>query len=95
MWTQKLPMQPNRHFKLRDHVLLFYSAFHDRNIPVDFARLVKISRNIKLSLLPPCICWPRRRDLLKLYVQNGGTLVSTFTPALWMGTISPRIRFPN
>jgi beta-galactosidase len=37
-WVLQQAMQPNRHFNLREHILLFYSAFHARNIPVDFAR---------------------------------------------------------
>ena len=83
MWTQKLPMQPNRHFKLRDHVLLFYSALHDRNIPVDFARPSEDLSKYKIVFAPSLhLLAGGEADLLKLYVQNGGTLVRTFNTSL-------------
>jgi beta-galactosidase len=37
-WVLQQPNQPNKAFNLRDHIQLFYTALHDRNIAVDFAR---------------------------------------------------------
>ena len=82
-WTLRQPMQPNRHFKLWDHLLLFYSAFHDRNIPVDFARPTEDLSRYKLVIAPSLhqLAWGES-DRLKLYVQEGGTLVGTFNTGL-------------
>jgi beta-galactosidase len=83
IWTQKLPMQPNKHFNQREHVLLFYSALHDRNIPVDFARPSEDLTKYKLVIAPSLhVLAAGEADLLKLYVQNGGTLVGTFNTSL-------------
>ena len=51
-WTLQQPMQPNRNFNLREHVQLFYSALHDRNIPVDFARPNEDLSQYKLVFAP-------------------------------------------
>lgn len=37
-WALQQPLQPNKHFNLREHVQLIYNGFHHRNVPVDFAR---------------------------------------------------------
>jgi beta-galactosidase len=77
------PMQPNKYFSLRDHILLFYSAFHDRNIPVDFARPAEDLSRYKLVIAPSLhLLSGGEADRLKLYVQNGGTLVATFNTGL-------------
>jgi beta-galactosidase len=77
------PMQPNKYFNLRDHILLFYSAFHDRNIPVDFARPAEDLSRYKLVIAPSLhLLSGGEADRLKLYVQNGGTLVATFNTGL-------------
>ena len=82
-WSLRYTKQPNEAFHYREHIQLFYSALHDRNIPVDFARpsedlsKYKIVFAPSLSLLTGC-----EADALKLYVQNGGTLVSTFNTGL-------------
>jgi beta-galactosidase len=82
-WTLKLPMQPNKYFKLREHILLFYTALHDRNIPVDFCRPSEDLSKYKLVIAPSLhLLAGGEADLLKLYVQNGGTLVSTFNTGL-------------
>jgi beta-galactosidase len=82
-WTHKLPFQQNKFFNLRDHILLFYSALHDRNIPVDFARPGDDLSKYKLVIAPSLhILGGGEADRLKLYVQNGGTLVSTFNTSL-------------
>jgi beta-galactosidase len=82
-WTLSLPRQPNRYFSLREHVQLYYAALHERNIAVDFARPTEDLSKYKLviapslSLLSAC-----EADSLKLYVQNGGTLVATCNTGL-------------
>jgi beta-galactosidase len=77
------PMQPNKYFNLRDHILLFYSAFHDRNIQVDFARPTEDLSRYKLVIAPSLhLLSGGEADRLKLYVQNGGTLVATFNTGL-------------
>ena len=83
MWMQKLPMQPNAHFKQRDHQLTIYRAFHERNIPVDFARPEDDLSRYKLVIAPSLQTLSGgATDRLKLYVQNGGTLVGTFGTGL-------------
>jgi beta-galactosidase len=82
-WTLQQPMQPNKHFSLREHIQLFYNAFHDRNIPVDFARPAEDLSRYKLVIAPSLhLLSGGEADRLKLYVQNGGTLVSTFNTGL-------------
>jgi beta-galactosidase len=77
------PMQPNKYFNLRDHILQFYSAFHDRNIPIDFARPTEDLSRYKLVIAPSLhLLSGGEADRLKLYVQNGGTLVATFNTGL-------------
>ncbi len=82
-WTLQQPMQPNKYFNLRDHIQLFYNALHDRNILVDFARPAEDLSRYKLVLAPSMhLLSGGEADRLKLYVQNGGTLVSTFNTGL-------------
>ncbi len=82
-WTLRQRMQPNRHFKLWDHLLCFYSAFHDQNVPVDFARPTEDLSRYKLVVAPSLHQLALgETDRLKLYVQNGGTLVGTFNTGL-------------
>ncbi|MBL8304190.1 MAG: beta-galactosidase, partial [Ideonella sp.] len=82
-WTQKLPQQPTKLFRLREHTLLFYKALHDRNIAVDFARPSEDLSRYKLVIAPSLhILAAGETDLLKLYVQNGGTLLATFNTGL-------------
>jgi beta-galactosidase len=82
-WTLDQPMQANSHFKQRDHIQLFYNAFHDRHIPVDFARPTEDLSKYKLVVAPSLhLLAGGEADLLKLYVQNGGTLVATFNTGL-------------
>jgi beta-galactosidase len=82
-WAQKWQPQPNKHFVLRDHMRLFYNALHDRNIPVDFARPTEDLSKYKLVFVPSLhLIAGGEADLLKLYVQNGGTLVGTFNTGL-------------
>ncbi|PWU15586.1 MAG: hypothetical protein C5B50_15240 [Verrucomicrobia bacterium] len=82
-WTLAQPMQPNKHFDLREHIQLFYTALHDRNILVDFARPAEDLSRYKLVFAPSLhLISGGETDRLKLYVQNGGTLVSTFNTGL-------------
>jgi beta-galactosidase len=82
-WTLALPRQPNKNFSLREHVQLFYTALHDRNIAVDFARPHENLSKYKLVIAPSLsLLTGAEADALKLYVQNGGTLVATCNTGL-------------
>jgi beta-galactosidase len=82
-WASKFPGLPNRNFNYREHIQLFHSAFHDRNIPVDFARATDDLSRYKLVIVPGMhVMAGGEADLLKLYVQNGGVLVSTCNTSL-------------
>ncbi len=82
-WAMQQPMQPNKHFELRDHVQLFYNGLHHRNMPVDFARPTEDLSKYKLVFAPSLhLMAGGEADLLKLYVQNGGTLVGTCNTGL-------------
>jgi len=82
-WTLSLPRQPNKHFSLREHVQLFYTALHDRNIAVEFARPHENLSKYKLVVAPSLsLLTGAEADALKLYVQNGGTLVGTCNTGL-------------
>jgi beta-galactosidase len=76
-------MQPTRHFKQREHIQLFHTALHDRNVAVDFARPTEDLSKYKIVFAPSLhLLAGGEADALKLYVQNGGTLVSTFNTGL-------------
>lgn len=82
-WNMETVRQPNKHFSQREHIQLFYNALHDRNIPVDFARPTEDLSKYKLVFAPSLqLLGAGEADLLKLYVQNGGTLVGTFNTGL-------------
>ncbi len=82
-WAMQQPMQPNKNFNLRDHVQLFYNGLHHRNILVDFARPTEDLSKYKLVFAPSLhLMAGGEADLLKLYVQNGGTLVGTCNTGL-------------
>jgi beta-galactosidase len=82
-WALQQQMQPNRHFNLRDHIQLFYNGLHHRNVLVDFARPTEDLSRYKLVIAPSLhLMAGGEADLLKLYVQNGGTLVGTFNTGL-------------
>ena len=82
-WTLQLPMQPTRLFNLRKHIQLFHSAFHDRNLPVDFVRPVDDLSKYKLLVAPSLHQLSLgEADRLKLFVQNGGTLIGTFNTGM-------------
>jgi beta-galactosidase len=82
-WTLALPRQPNKYFSLREHIQLFYTALHDRNVLVDFARPHDDLSGYKLVIAPSLsLLSGAEADALKLYVQNGGTLVATCNTGL-------------
>jgi len=82
-WALAQPNQPNQHFHLREHIQLIYNALHDRNILVDFARPSEDLSRYKIVFAPSLhLLSGGEADLLTLYVQNGGTLVSTFNTGL-------------
>ncbi len=82
-WNLECVKQPNKHFRQREHIQLFYNALHDRNIPVDFARPTEDISKYKVVIAPSLqLLSAGEADLLKLYVQNGGTLIATFNTGL-------------
>jgi beta-galactosidase len=96
-WSLQQPNQPNKYFSLREHIQLIYNALHDRNIPVDFARPSEDISQYKIVFAPSLhVFSPAEADRLKLYVQNGGTLVSTFNTGLVdQHHIAPDTGFPG
>ena len=82
-WMLSQPNQPNQHFSLREHIQLIYNALHDRNVPVDFARPAEDLSRYKIVIAPSLhLLSAAEADRLKLFVQEGGTLVSTFNTGL-------------
>jgi beta-galactosidase len=82
-WSLQQRPYVNKFFNQRDHLHLFYTALHDRNIPVDFCRPTEDLSKYKLVIAPSLhLLAGGEADLLKLYVQNGGTLVGTFNSGL-------------
>lgn len=96
-WSIRYTRQPNKHFHLREHLQLFYNALHDRNIPVDFARPTEDLSRYKVVFAPSLqVLASAEAELLKLYVQNGGTLVATCNTGLVdEHHIVPDNGFPN
>jgi beta-galactosidase len=96
-WTLQRPMQPNKFFNLREHIQLIYNALHDRNIPVDFARPTEDLSKYKIVIAPSLhLLAAGEADRLKLYVQNGGTLVTTFNTGIVNEySIAPDTGYPN
>ncbi|HSY10241.1 MAG TPA: beta-galactosidase trimerization domain-containing protein, partial [Candidatus Dormibacteraeota bacterium] len=96
-WTLQQPMQPNNFFNLREHIQLIYNALHDRNIQVDFARPTEDLSKYKIVIAPSLhLLAAGEADRLKLYVQNGGTLVGTFNTGLVNEyCIAPDTGYPN
>jgi beta-galactosidase len=96
-WVLQQPLQPNKHFSLREHIQLFYNALHERNLLVDFARPAEDLSKYRLVFAPSLhLLTGGEADRLKLYVQNGGTLVSTFNTGLVDGNnIAPDSGYPH
>jgi beta-galactosidase len=96
-WMLSQPNQPNKNFSLREHIQLIYNALHDRNMQVDFARPAEDLSRYKIVIAPSLhLLSAAEADRLKLYVQNGGTLVSTFNTGLVnQYGIAPDTGYPN
>lgn len=96
-WALQQPNQPNKHFSLREHVQLIYNALHDRNVLVDFARPSEDLSKYKIVFAPSLhLLSGGDSDRLKLYVQNGGTLIGTFNTGLVdENNIAPDTGFPH
>lgn len=96
-WSLKMPMQPTKLFNYRDHLQMFHTALHDRNVPVDFCRPTEDLSKYKVVIAPSLhLLASGEADLLKLYVQNGGTLVCTCNTGLVdEHHIVPDSGFPN
>jgi len=96
-WTLQQPNPPTKFFSLREHIQLIYTALHDRNILVDFARPNEDLSRYKIVFAPSLhLLSAGDADRLKLYVQNGGTLVSTFNTGLVdEHSVAPDSGFPH
>ncbi len=96
-WALSLPQPPNKNFNYREHLQLFYTALHDRNVLVDFARPNEDLAKYKLVFAPSLhMLSGSETDQLRLYVQNGGILVSTFNTGLVdEHHIAPDTGFPH
>jgi beta-galactosidase len=82
-WVLSQPNQPTKLFNLRAHIQLIYNSLHDRNVLVDFARPNEDLSKYKIVFAPSLhLLSDGEADRLKLYVQNGGTLISTFNTGL-------------
>lgn len=82
-WVLAQPNQPTKHFNLREHIQLIYNALYSRNIMVDFARPTEDLSKYKIVFAPSLhLLSGGEADRLKLYVQDGGTLISTFNTGL-------------
>lgn len=82
-WVLSQPNPPTKHFNLREHIQLIYNSLHDRNVLVDFARPSEDLSKYKIVFAPSLhLMTGGEADRLKLYVQNGGTLISTFNTGL-------------
>jgi beta-galactosidase len=96
-WTLQQPNPPNKFYSLREHIQLIYNSLHDRNILVDFARPNEDLSKYKIVFAPSLhLLSAGEADNLKLYVQNGGTLVGTFNTGLVdEHSIVPDTGFPH
>src|SRR5215471_2002041 len=96
-WALSQPNPLTKHFNLREHIQLIYNSLHDRNILVDFARPAEDLSKYKIVFAPSMhLLSGGEADRLKLYVQNGGTLVSTFNTGLVdENNIAPDSGYPH
>lgn len=77
--SQKLKPQRNIYFNNREHIQLFHTALHDRNILVDFISTSDDLSKYKIIFAPSLrVLSYLEAQVLKNYVENGGTLVATF-----------------
>jgi beta-galactosidase len=96
-WVLQQPNPPNKFFSLREHIQLIYDALHSRNVQVDFARPSEDLSKYKIVFAPSLhLLSANDCDRLKLFVQNGGTLISTFNTGLVdENNIAPVNGFPH
>jgi beta-galactosidase len=96
-WLLSQPNQPTKHFNLREHIQLIYNSLHDRNILVDFVRPNEDYSKYKIVFAPSLhLLSAGEADRMKLFVQNGGTLISTFNTGLVdEHAIAPVSGFPH
>ncbi|HSH94699.1 MAG TPA: beta-galactosidase, partial [Roseimicrobium sp.] len=96
-WAQQQIQRPNKFFSQREHIQLFHTALHDKNIQVDFAGPSDDLSRYKMVIAPSLhLISGAAADRLKLYVQNGGTLVGTFNTGLVdEHLITPADGYPN
>jgi beta-galactosidase len=96
-WALQQPIQHSKFFNLREHIQLIYNSLHDRNIQVDFSRPIDGLGKYKIVFAPSLqLLGDAEVDRLKLYVQNGGTLVATFNTGLVnQNHISPDTAYPG
>ena len=82
-WALNQPMRPNRYFNQKEHMQLFHAGLHDKNVLVDFARPHDDLSQYKLVIAPSLhLLSGGDADLLRLYVEQGGTLIATFNTSL-------------
>ena len=96
-WVLSQPGQPTKCFNLRENIQLLYNALHERNVLVDFARPSEDLSQYKIVFAPSLhLLTGGDADRLKLYVQNGGTLVATFNTGLVdENVVAPDSGFPH
>ncbi len=91
-WALQQPMQPNKHFNLREHIQLIYNGLHHRNMPVDFARPTEDLSKYKLVFAPSLHLHGRRRggpaQALRAERRHAGRPRST--PGWWTNITSRR-----
>jgi beta-galactosidase len=82
-WVLHPPILPNKPFCVREQIQHIYNSLHDRNISVDFARPSEDLSSYRIVFAPALhLLSGSEADMLKLYVQNGGTLIATFNTGL-------------
>jgi beta-galactosidase len=82
-WTLSLPRQPTKAFQFARARPAFPQRPARSQHPVDFARPTEDLSKYKLVIAPSlCLLAGGEADALKLYVQNGGTLVATCNSGL-------------
>jgi beta-galactosidase len=88
-WAIDQPLAHNKFFKQKEHILAYYRALHDKNIPVDFARPpsddegLEELKKYRLVIAPSLhMLDPGQAQRLAWYVYEGGTLIGTCNTAL-------------
>lgn len=88
-WAIDQPLAHNKFFKQKEHILAYYRALNDKNIPVDFARPpsddegLEELKKYRLVIAPSLhMLDPGQAQRLAWYVYEGGTLIGTCNTAL-------------